>query len=144
MKNNIEMFDEYAAKIFDQLYRSFPVPIVLKCTEVCGDTELDEFGRVLGIDGEPSKPFEICFGTVQWLQESGYLRTERSDNYCFYRCVLSAKSLEVLKSTPESIKVKTSLGESLAGAMRKGSMDVAIQLSNEAIKIGAGMLMGVR
>lgn len=144
MKNNIEMFDEYVAKVFDQLYRSFPIPVVLKCADISGNTELDEFGRVMGNDGEPSKPFEICFNTVRWLQESGYIRTEREDNYAYYGCVLTARGLEVLKSTPDSIKVKTSLGESLAGAMRKGSLDVAIQLSNEAIKIGAGMWMGVR
>ena len=144
MKNNIEMFDEYVAKVFDCLYRSFPVPVILKCTELCGDTQLDEFGRVMGHDGEPSKPFEICFNTIQWLQESGYVRTERKDHYFYYGCVLTAKGLEVLKSTPDSIQVKTSLGESLAGAMRKGSIDTAIQLSNEAIKIGAGLLIGTR
>ncbi len=83
MKNNIEMFDEYAARIFDQLYRSFPVPVVLKCTEICGDTELDEFGRVMGHYGEPSNPFEICKGTVYWLQESAYIRTARNYNYSY-------------------------------------------------------------
>lgn len=143
MKNNIELFDEYVARIFSDLYQSFPIPIGLNACRISESETLDNFGRPLGSDGEPSKAIEICKSTIDWIAEAGHIKTTHGNQYGYAKCVLTAKGLEVLKSVPDSIQVKNSLGESLVAALRTGSMGAATELGKCAVRMGAGIGHGL-
>lgn len=143
MQNNIEMFDEYVSKILGQLYRSFPIPGFLDGLKLSGDEELDDFGMVLGANGQQSKGFEVCVATIVWLREEGLISTKDGNGYGYSECVLTAKGLAVLKSTPESLKSKASLGDALVAALRTGSRGAAAEMGKVAVDIGAGLLPGL-
>lgn len=143
MKNNIEMFDEYVSKILGQLYRSFPIPEFLDGRKLSGDEELDNFGMVMGANGLQSKGFEVCIATIAWLREEGLISTKDGNGYGYSECVLTAKGLAVLKSTPESLKSKMSLGDALVAALRTGSKSAAAEMGKIAVGVGAGLLPGL-
>lgn len=140
---NIELFDEYAARIFVELYQSFPVKIFVDARKLCGHEEIDDFGRILDGRGEPSKPFEIAHATIAWLKDTGYVRGEDMHAWGLSQAVLSPMGLAVLKSVPSSLKVSETTGDRLAKLVRDGSYDGAKDLVKSAIAAGSAMLMGV-
>lgn len=64
---HIEDFNRDVAKIFLQLYATFPRKIVLYVEDICGPDQPDEFGL-------HHPRFDACFSTMIWLAEEGYLR----------------------------------------------------------------------
>ena len=138
---NIELFDEYAARIFADLYQSFPVRKPLDARKLCGHAEHDEYGRIVDERGEPSKPFEIARATIAWLQDTGYIRGTDLHVWGLSQAVLSPMGLAVLKSVPSSLKVEESTGDRLTRMVREGSYEGAKDLVKSAITTGSAMLM---
>lgn len=63
---HIDDFYKDVARIFIQLYVSFPRKIILYVEDICGPDSPDEFGL-------PNPRFLSCFSTMVWLAETGYL-----------------------------------------------------------------------
>lgn len=137
--SNIELFDEYTARILAMLYESFPIRRPLDAVELSG-TQIDDYGVPVDVRGKRSRAFEVCFATIQWLIDSGYIVSQGDNGYCFAGCVLTARGLEILKSTPDSLQRKESVGERIVQLIRNGSLDVARDAASAAISAGIGML----
>ncbi len=140
MLMNIELFDEYVARILSHLYESFPIKVHLDARSITGHEEIDEMGQPLDERGQPSKRFDICLATIDWLVDSGYIRTDGRGQYGYDLAVLTARGLEVLKATPESVKVKISIGEKLVRLVKEGSIDMAKEAAKAAIAVGVGVM----
>lgn len=113
---NIEMFDIYTAKVLAKLYKNFPLKIDI---DVC-----DMLGLIIDQENmQVPKECDILNDTIAWLQESGFIYFEGSHVYGFSRVVLSAKGLEVLKSTPSSITPRDGIGESLKDVLTQGKKE---------------------
>ena len=126
MTRNIELFDEYTARILSRLYERFPVKCALDVREITGHTDIDEYGAIVAPDGRKSKEAEIAYATIEWLAETGYLRADDANPPYGYRlCVLSARGLELLKATPQSVRMTETLGDKLVRLVAEGSMDLA-------------------
>ena len=135
---NIALFDEYVATIFGMLYSSFPVRSRLDAVELSGVPEIDEFGVPIDARGKPSKKFDVCMATIEWLIDTGYISAKDRDQYGFSQCVLTARGLEILKAVPESVQTKETIGEKLVYLLRSGSIDLAKESAREALSIGIG------
>ena len=134
MTRNIELFDEYTARILSRLYERFPVKCALDVRQITGHTDTDEFGAVVSPDGRASKEAEIAYATIEWLAETGHLRVGDAHPPVLFRsCVLSAQGLELLKATPRSVRVTESLGDKLVRLVSEGSMDLAKDAVRAAI-----------
>lgn len=137
MSRNIDLFDEYVAIIFSQLYESFPIKSLLDVRQLTGHTDSDEFGRLCAPNGRPSKESEIAYATIEWLRDSGFIRAgEPNYPLAFQKCVLTTQGLEVLKATPESIQAKGSIGDKLVRFVREGSLELAKEAAKTAISVG--------
>jgi len=139
MMTNIELFDEYTARILALLYSSFPIRISLDAVDMSGAV-IDDFGAPADASGKRSKSFEVCFATIEWLMDAGYIDTQGDNGYAFAGCVLTARGLEVLKSVPESIQRKETIGERIVALIRSGSTDVAKEAAKAAISAGIGIM----
>ena len=140
MQNNIALFDQYVAQIFGRLYEHFPIPIALDACQLTGHHDVDEYARPIDAQGSLSQPFQVCKATIDWLIESGHLRVKDGNTYGYTDCVLTAKGLEVLKSVPDSVQVKTALGEKLVAALQRGATEIATELGKTAVRLGAGIV----
>lgn len=120
------MFDEYAARVFGLLYESFPAKRRLDTRRLTGHADEDEKGTILSPDGRPSKDVEVAWATIEWLVETGYIRSK--DSYylrSFSGCVLTAEGLRLLKRTPDSVALRESAGDKLSRMVREGALDLA-------------------
>lgn len=141
MCRNIDLFDQYAADVLGRLYESFPVKCQLDVRNITGHAETNEYGAICAPGGRPSKEAEIAYATIEWLVDTGYIRADhRSPGFSFQGCVLSPRGLEVLKSVPESVKVKETIGDKLVRLLREGSIDLAKDAVRAAISAGARMI----
>ena len=139
---NIDLFDEYAARIFAELYQSFPVKRSLNANQLSGHHEFNEFGVVVNENGEPSKQFEIAHGTIQWLWETGYIRGDSVSQTGMFNAVLSPVGLAVLKATPASLTAEVSTGEKLTTLVKDGAFDTAKDLVKSALTAGSALALG--
>ncbi|WP_339548588.1 hypothetical protein [Pseudomonas kermanshahensis] len=139
MPSNMERFDQLTGAIFARLYETFPEPV-----------KLDDrpFLDLIAPDGQDlevqsSQAFyapEFFVHTVRWLAQTGYLTytANQRDEYLIQDCVLTAKGLEVLKATPDSLGGKT-LGSQLQDAAEAGLIDTVKSLAGKALGVGASM-----
>ena len=127
---NIELFDEYVARTLGRLYGSFPIRIGLDALEMSGNPEVDDFGVAIDERGKPSKAFDVCMATIEWLIDTGYIDCKTRDQYGYSRCVLTARGLEILQET---------IGEKLSYLIRKGSIELAKEAAKAAISAGMGV-----
>ncbi len=138
---NIDLFYQYVAVILSQLYEGFPVKCDLDTRQLTGHTQTNEYGAICGPDGRPSKEVEGAYATIEWLAETGYIRTESSRHlFGFSGCVLSVLTslgLHLLKATPESVKVKESIGDKLVRLVKGGSIDLVKDAAKAIIALGA-------
>lgn len=137
---NIVLFDEYVARILATLYESFPVRIRLDARQISGMLEEDEFGVPIDERGKPSKAFDICMATIEWLIDTGYINSKDKDQYGYSWCVLTARGLEILKAVPESVKVQSSVGDKLVQLIKGGSIELAREAAKTAISAGIGIM----
>ena len=118
---NIELFDLYVGKILATLYESFPVRTHLDICEGAG-ADIDEDTLQVPLQ------CQIYKDTVIWLKDSGYIIYANEHTYSFTGVVLTAKSLELLKRVPKSLK--SSYGEKLVALLKDGSEDALKQSVN--------------
>ena len=79
----------------------------------------------------------VAWHTFIWLKETGFIKIEGEHAYLsFSGIVLTAKGLEVLKATPESIKPSKHIGNALIGLLKEGGTEAAKQLVGQAIQLG--------
>lgn len=135
---NIDLFNEYVAVILAQLYKSFPVKDDLDARKISGHEEEDEFGVIRAPDGRVSKEAEVAYHSVEWLVETGYVR---SDEHRYLRafggCVLTTEGLRLLQATPESKKVTEAAGDKLVRLVREGIGDQARDAAKALMTLGA-------
>lgn len=137
---NIELFDEYTARIFADLYRSFPVKRSLDARKLSGHEDYDDFGRILNERGDPSKEFEVAYATIEWLFDTGYIRGHEPSGSGMSLAVLSPMGLAVLKSVPSSLKAGESMGDKLSKLLAEGATDSARDLVKAALAAGASAI----
>jgi len=137
---NIELFDEYTAKAFAALYEAFPRKIYLDARDLCGVHTVDDFGSVRGANGAPSPHFDVAMATIDWLVETGYLRSRAMDQYGARDAVLTAQGLLVLKASPESLQPKEGVGDRITRFVREGSLALAKDATRAAIGVGVAMM----
>ncbi|PTT02208.1 hypothetical protein [Pseudomonas sp. HMWF006] len=132
--SNIKKFDELTGQILGVLYEGFPVPRPLLLGDLMpGGISFDER---IGFD-VPNKHGEFLFASIEWLAESGYLRYKQKIHATGYTdCVLTAKGLEVLKATPDSLSTESSLGEQLVDASKIGAKSLVGDLAGQVLSIG--------
>lgn len=140
MSQNMELFDEYAAKILAELYETFPVKKTLHAGEFCGHKDINDFGQPVDENGNPSKAFDIAFSTIEWLIETGYIRSDDRWQYGARHAVLTPMGLAVLKASPESLAVKETTGDKLVRLLRAGSADAAKDIVRSAIAGGVSLI----
>ncbi len=85
----------------------------------------------------PTKECEIAFCTVKWLHQTGYIIATPHPYEFFSDAVLTAKGLELLKLTPDALK--SSLGDRLMDACKKGASESIASLSSTALTSGLGL-----
>ncbi len=127
MCSNIDLFDRYATHILAELYQAFPFRHDLDIVELLekwGDAEAiqrDAFGQIE--DATIRRRAELLEATIDWLGEAGYLTWRQHNTGYYAQAILTAKGLEVLKSTPDSLKKKKMLGDHLVEVVRTGAQE---------------------
>jgi hypothetical protein len=137
---NIELFDEFVARILAGLYEHFPVKSGIDARVLSGHMETDQFGGILDERGEPSRKFEIALATIDWLVDTGYIRTGERRDWGYPQAVLTASGLEVLKASPESLKAREAIGDRIVRLVKDGSLGLAKEAAKAAISTGIGMI----
>ena len=108
----------------------------LAVCDFAGHTDTDEFGAISAREGRVSKEAGIGYATIECLVETGCLRAGDLNPPCAYRsCVLSARGLELLKATPQSVRVTETLGDKLVRLVAEGSMDLAKDAVRAAVAL---------
>jgi hypothetical protein len=104
MPSNVEKFSDFAAKVLDRLYDSFPLQIPLQDSDFLPPDDFPQ--RVHDLDHEAVQPAltkhkewlndrDIFAGTVRFLIDEGFIRfnPEVSGDRTFGGCQLTAKGL---------------------------------------------------
>jgi len=129
-KANIELFNEYTAVIFATLYESFPIPTQLSASDI-----LDRENAADLSDQYDQE--RVCFATIRWLNEAGYIRYKSDNEMGFQNVVLTPKGLELLKAIPASLENSVSIGDHLIALMKTGTTrEMAIDLVKLAFTEG--------
>ncbi|MFM5495225.1 hypothetical protein ACET9I_01430 [Aeromonas veronii] len=136
---NIEQFDEIAGLVFARLYDSFPIPIYLDVGEYTGGKPLRiSFSQFHETN---SKEADMAYYTISWLLESGYINAIPHNSGGFWKgfsdVVLTAKGLETMKATPDSLTAP--MGERIKDAVKQDGREVARSLVSQALSIGLAL-----
>ena len=126
MMQNIELFNEYVARILAQLYESFPVKEHLDVYKLTGLSAEDPDPREVmhAPDGSKLKEAQVAASTIDWLVETGYIRADtRCYPWEYLGCVLTAKGLKVLRAVPDSVKTKETFGDHLVRLTKEGASE---------------------
>lgn len=75
---------------------------------------------------------------MKWLVDAGYIHGTSLEYEGINDAVLTAKGLEVLKATPDSLQ--GSLGERLVEAVKADSREVGRTVLGQIIGLGVGLL----
>lgn len=124
---DLHMTDFYndTGRILVSLYRSFPREETLWVDDICGPTQLDEFGQ-------HSIRHQACMATVLWLRREGYLTFTTQDGQAgFDHCVLTEKALALLAgwhqtATADGVRPIDALDNALANRSSQ-AMEMAVQ-----------------
>lgn len=152
MKSNIDFFNEIVGHLFDNLYKSFPVPVdindeiyalALGC-EIIDSTPADwpkEAGRILNFsdlnDGLPLRT--LLFSSLTWLREEGFIIAQGDSAILKVR--LTARALTVLNAAPSSLEPK--LASKLADAVKGSAVEAGRSILGEVVgQIVGGVAKG--
>jgi len=140
MCQNIELFDEYTAKVFALLYSTFPVKQSIEIIDFVGKGAFDDFGVIVNAKNEPLPEAKVAWHTLIWLKEADFISIGREHAYTDVSDVtLTIKGLEVLKARPESIQPAKRIGNEVIGALKVGNVEAAKELVRQAIKLSVGL-----
>jgi hypothetical protein len=122
MPTNIETFDSAVAAILAHLYGTFPRLETLNAFELAGSSDAETCA--------------IYAGTVVFLEREGFLRyfVRSGGNGQFFSAALTAKGLELLRATPESLRSKAPIGEQLRDAVKGGAKELAKELGKLVLR----------
>ncbi|WP_244057437.1 hypothetical protein, partial [Aeromonas caviae] len=81
---------------------------------------------------------QFAFECMHWLIEAGYLHGKAHAYEYIENAVLTAKGLEVLKATPDSLQ--ESLGERMQEAAKSGMGETARALIGQVVSLGVGLV----
>jgi hypothetical protein len=131
--SNIQLFDLITGELFAQLYESFPAPCEIEFTS-------------LGVKFIDPSDYDGSFmisdfaeDTAKWLSDADYIWLVFPESIeAKHTARLTPKGLAILKSIPDSLKEKTSLGERMVDFSKR---TVAESLS-DTVKLA--MEMGVK
>ena len=129
---NIELFDYYAGIIFSELIDEFPLPKDIKAADIVkNDIHIDEV----------NKHVAIVYYTCLWLKENGFVNLDNSfsSQKMVSNVILTAKGLEILKQTPQSIDGK-SLGDNLKAAVQTGKDEFIKQAVNKIFSLSLNLI----
>ena len=136
---NIDLFNEYAARILSQLYEGFPVKDDLDARTISGHTDENEFGIICAPDGREPKEARVAYPTIEWLLDTGYARSDDRRPYRrFGGCVLSAEGLRLLQATPESAQTAEPAGDKLVRLVKEEAIGLARDTVRAILASGAG------
>ena len=150
MVSNIERFDTIVVLALAELYSRFPVPQYLASSKfiLTEDGEhidgLSPEAEGLLFDEDPylKDPYfkrkEFAFESMRWLVDAGYLHGTPVAYDGINNAVLTAKGLEVLKATPDSLQ--GSLGERLVEAVKADSREVGRTVLGQIFGLAVGLL----
>lgn len=113
MASNIDTFDTAVATILAHLYETFPRLVVV-----------DTYRLADSADSEIRDAFA---GTLIFLQREGFLTysTRAGSGGQFSGVALTAKGLELLRATPQSLRSKAPLGEQLREGLKSTGKEAA-------------------
>ncbi|VVP05437.1 hypothetical protein PS903_03001 [Pseudomonas fluorescens] len=131
--SNIEKFDDITAKVFAELYLSFPVPKTLMAEDFVESAMVFDERHGMEI---PTDDAEFFIATAEWLMQAGYLTCKPYPYLRVDNAVLTAKGLEILKAIPDSVNSKSTIGEELATTAKEGGKEFARGLVSEALGLG--------
>lgn len=138
--SNIEQFDEITGQLLGKLYENFPVPCRLLIKDFVADGYA--MNEHLGVE-VPNDKGDFFLSSVDWLANAGYLQFhEKIHNFGYQGAVLTAKGLETLKATPESLQSGQTLGEKLVDASKGGAKEVMRGLVGEILSLGTRIASG--
>lgn len=135
---NIERFNGLVGAIFAKLYEEFPVPL---------DLEVDHFGTEMAVgqpeqDGDyrPNRSDARFFvSTVIWLSNHDYIDCGAQVNSGVMDCVLTARTLELLKRMPSNLEsTDPSLGDQLVSATKDGMTGKVKELASDFLSKAVG------
>lgn len=150
MVSNIERFDTIVVLALADLYSRFPVRQYLASSKfiVTEDGEhidgLSPEAEGLLFDEDPylKDPYfmrkEFAYDSLRWLVDARYLHGTPVAYDGINNAVLTAKGLEVLKATPDSLQ--GSLGERLQEAVKHDAREVARSLMSQVLGLGLGFI----
>ncbi|BDO06950.1 hypothetical protein [Aeromonas caviae] len=145
MVSNIERFDLTVVLVLAELYGRFPVRKALDASKFM----LTDDGQIaeglssreeaeLDFNDPYFKRKQFAFECMHWLIEAGYLHGKAHAYEYIENAVLTAKGLEVLKATPDSLQ--ESLGERMQEAAKSGMGETARALIGQVVSLGVGLV----
>ncbi|WP_281083921.1 hypothetical protein [Klebsiella quasivariicola] len=139
-KSNIDKFDEITGMLFAKLFSSFPEPVDIRLEDYVPEEDIAPLEHIDPWILEEAR-CEFVAHSIRWLIESGYITifNFNNDGHVFYGVVLTAKGLECLKMTPDSLR--PSAGTQLAAAASSGSMEVLKSVVNQVLGAGISIAM---
>ncbi|HHL0959057.1 TPA: hypothetical protein ACQVH3_003810 [Serratia marcescens] len=105
---NLELFNETVGKTFAFLYENFPVEKSISLEKLFELKRL-EIGSADFKVAEEKR--DICYYSIKWLIDAGYISAEPRPFSGFASAVLTARGVELLKIRPETLS--DSFGDSL-------------------------------
>ena len=133
MPENIDDFNRGAALILAHLYRTFPVPCLIKVNE------LDRHPDLIADETERrDRRHTIYASAIGFLADEGYLRFKSASSAgdVYLHVILTSKGLAALQRTPEVLDVRPkTAGDRLIEAMGMGTTEVAKGIIREAMRV---------
>lgn len=140
--DNVEYFNAIAGLVFDQLYRSFPIPAAINTDDLAQSLGVQGYttseslipGRTLVADWgmlSGTSFWELYGGTLQWLKAERFIREPEHETW-----VLTAEALAALSARPASLSAP--MGKRLAQA----AGNVGTEAGRAAISEVVGQLIG--
>ncbi|WP_305461524.1 hypothetical protein [Photobacterium leiognathi] len=120
MSNNIDNFNEIAAKLFSLLLDQFPIRIQIDEVSFF-EYEPITFDPIDGriLTNKQEHEFKMLSETIIWLSESGFIRCNGFPDEKL-NVVLTEKGLELLKLKPDVLNSNT-VGDTIISLIKSGS-----------------------
>ncbi|QWZ78767.1 hypothetical protein [Aeromonas sp. FDAARGOS 1419] len=150
MVSNIERFDIIVVLALADLYSRFPVRQYLASSKfivtedgehIDGLSPEEEWlmrDKNTRLDDPYFKRKKFASESLKWLVDAGYIHGTSLEYEGINDAVLTAKGLEVLKATPDSLQ--GSLGERLVEAVKADSREVGRTVLGQIFGLAVGLL----
>ncbi|HGJ5854945.1 hypothetical protein [Arsenophonus nasoniae] len=138
--NNILRFNEITGFMLAHLYKVFPVKKSFELSKLFPEAKIDSenfsFNSATNI---VNKEATFVSDTIIWLIESGYMSGVVKNLHSIENAVLTAKGLELLKLSPDSL-CGASFGDELIKATKSGVKEVITNVASQVLTSGITLL----